>query len=626
MPGMFGSFGRRNIDTPPSAPPPLLHRPGTTTLSRWRSDTGFVHHARLEFDELEDQVGVEAGLRCWFCGDLPAHDRAPWDLITAAILDDDRRPLASLHTPFAAAVLDEVGGRAWLISDRRSQYPIFYRVRGAHLDFSTLASAFAGGPDGARFAPQWLYETLYFNYPVMETTFYRDVHRLPPASILSWNRADGKIGIDSYAPPFDRPERFVCGRDALDLAHDVFSKAAADCYRTHQPIAVALTAGFDSRAALAYAPPPGEADLLTFTYGQPGCYDLNEAAAIAKTLGLDHMAITFDETFRETLPRLAESAIRDSDGQERVLRSTLDHVFSTLSGAGRRILVSGVSGDHIFRDHIHGRGNVPALMSSHLMDFIETGDDKLDDPFYRDLLGPDYADFRDHIRGTLDALAGRHGPLGDPAGYARFLVYEIAPKYFGGEAAIARNSLLYRTPYWDSRVVDLAFSLDRGVVGLSTRLPAKDRYVESGLQAHLIGKSLHYGRAPVKGVSAAAYARGRRSLYKLERMLRLGPRKLATLGRRRPVPILEDWKRWICEGPAPLADTLLGADTGISAYVREDSIRKIRQSNDLIRIGQLLSAERVLDLISRNWRTDPSVGAGRAAGATPGSPNPRKTR
>lgn len=601
MPGMLGAFGPRNMDKKPAAPPSLLHRPGATTFSEWKSGAGFVQHARLEFEELEETVHVEGDLRCWFCGDLPAHERVPWDLFINAIRDGDRAPLAGLHTPFAAAVLDERSGNAWLISDRRSQYPIFYRGCDGVLEFSTLAFAFGANLGGARFAPEWLYEILYFNHPVLESTFFQDVRRLPPASVLSWDAGTGHISLDSYAPPFARSEPFVSGRDGMEVARAVFSEAAADCYRTRHPIAVALTAGFDSRSVLAYAPSPDEADLLAFTYGQPGCYDLNEAIQVAKDLGLDHEVISFDAAFREELPGLAVETVRLSDGLERVMRASLPHVFSTLSEAGRRVIVTGVSGDHIFRDHVRGRGNVPALMSEHLMQHIETGNDRLDDPFFRELFGSEYPAFRAHIRKTLIALEYRHGPLADPEGYVRFLVYENAPKYFGGESAIARQFMVYRTPFWDSRVVELAFQLDRGTVGLSTRLPAKDRYVEAGLQAHLIRESPHYGSASIKGISAAAYARGNRSLYRLERVLRLGPKKLKMMGRSPRVPSLENWKGWFTGEMAQSIDSLLGADAGLSTYVEAESVRKIRESGDVIRIGQLMSTELVLRLVSENW-------------------------
>ncbi len=601
MPGMLGAFGPRNMYETLPGPPSLLHRPDVTAFSEWAGETGFVQHARFEFDDLRDTVHEEGGYRFWFCGDLPARERVPWDLFVRAIRDGDWSSLTQLHTPFAVAVFRESDGRAWLISDRRSQSPIFYRNRGGTLDFSTLMSAFDTRLGGAEFSPEWLYEVLYFNYPVLETSFFKDVRRLPPASVLSWEAGTGDIRLERYAPPFARTERFVSGREGLELARTVFSEAAGDCYRTRHPVAVPLTAGFDSRTALAYAPPSDQADLLLFTYGQPGCYDLVEAVRTAKTLGLDHRVIPFDAAFREMLPRLAEETVRLSDGQERILRATQPHVFSTLSSMGRRVLVSGVSGDHIFRDHIRGRGNVPALMSRHLMDYIETGNDHLDDHFFRELLGSKHPAFLAHIRKALGGLEDRHGLLSEPEGYVRFLVYETAPKYFGGEAAIAGQFLIYRTPYWDSRVVDLAFHLDRGTVGLSTRLPGKDRYIEAGLQAYLVGKSPHYGGAPIKGVSPAAYARGIRSLYKLERVLRLGPKKLKMMVRNPRVPSLENWKGWLDGELAPSVDSLLGPESGLGAYLESVSLEKIKASGDLIRIGQLASAELVLRRIDQGW-------------------------
>jgi len=245
---MLGAFGPRDPSCRPEEPPRLLHHPGTTTLEEWRGAHGFVQHARFDFAELADTSYAAEGMRCWFCGDLPAHDRVPWDLFIDAIRNDDWQRLGELHVPFAAAVCEEDTGRAWLISDRRSQHPLFYRTRDGGLDFSILVSAFGTSLGGAGFAREWLYEVLYFNHPVLETTYYENVRRLPPASVLHWDPAGSKVRFTRYAAPFARPERFVGGHEGYELAQTVFSAAASDCYRTDHPLAVALTAGFDSRA------------------------------------------------------------------------------------------------------------------------------------------------------------------------------------------------------------------------------------------------------------------------------------------------------------------------------------------------------------------------------------------
>ena len=73
-----------------------------------------------------------------------------------------------------------------------------------------------------------------------------------------------------------------------------------------------------------------------------------------------------DDTFLNQLPELARDTVFLSGGLQNVNRSHLLYTYSNLRHEGEpySVIMTGVSGDHIFRDHIQGWGNVPHIMSA----------------------------------------------------------------------------------------------------------------------------------------------------------------------------------------------------------------------------------------------------------------------
>ena len=147
----------------------------------------------------------------------------------------------------------------------------------------------------------------------------------------------------------------------------------------------------------------------------------------------------------------------------------------------------------------------------------------------------------------------------------------------------------------------MAFTVAQGTLGLSERLPSKDRFLECELQGHLIRRSPHYSRAPVKGASAAAYARGNRIFYRLERLLRRGPGWLARFGQKRTKPLLEDWEGWFAGVLADEIQHLLGPEARLSAYLQPEALTRVLNSGDLQWTGKLVTAEIVLRLMENGW-------------------------
>ncbi len=87
--------------------------------------------------------------------------------------------------------------------------------------------------------------------------------------------------------------------------------------------------------------------VLTYTYGVEGCHDVLGGREVARRLRLCHRTIVFDTEFEAALPSLFWRTVLNSDGCERVLRSTLEWVYSNLVAKDDiQAVVTGVSGPH----------------------------------------------------------------------------------------------------------------------------------------------------------------------------------------------------------------------------------------------------------------------------------------
>ena len=322
---------------------------------------------------------------------------------------------------------------------------------------------------------------------------------------------------------------------------------------------------------------------------------------MANVVGSRHAEIRFDDSFLDELPKLAYQTVYMSHGLERINRSTLTYAYRTLKQRRPDVqaIVTGVSGDHLFRDHLAGFGNVPSLVAPSMMRTIQTGERPVET--FRGVVGSRYGDFERHIHETLDELSIRCGDLGSPEGYLSYLVYETAPKYFGAEAAIASNYVVLRTPYWDTDIVQLAYDISFSTLGLSRDLPGKDYHKESVLQASLIRRQGVLDRIPIAHIPVSVWAQDNRLVFQLHRILRRGPRKLMSLIGHRPHVEAEDWSSWYATVLDREIDELVSRDSLLAKFVEPSFVDRVRDENNRGWLGKLATIEVILRLIEKRW-------------------------
>jgi len=538
---------------------------------------------------------------CALTGDLIGFQSVPWAEVIEGITEAKYSNLRNLKGVFAIAVFDKKENNLYTISDRRSQYPLFYSITDTGIVLSSTISTFCQNSFKTQFNPEWLYEFLYFNYPVGQTTPLKNVSRIPRASALCFNLNTGRHSIQEYSQPFRKADKLLDGKEAIQKAQSVFQKQMAKHIPPNTKVAVSLTGGLDSRTVLAYS--IGKGNIETYTYGIEGCNDLTVASDVAHGLGMKHHDIIFDEYFLQQLKDLIYDTVFLSGGSERITRSTLDFAYRKLTDNGNHlpVVLTGIAGDHLFRDHVKSLGNIPSLISADMAGTIRNGNPCIGSEFFKKGFGSNYDSFEGYIRHSLDRLEEVYGPLNQPEPYMSFLIYEVSPKYFAGELAIASNYTTLRSPYWDDDIISLPYEISFGTIGFSESLPLKDKYLEAVLQANLIKTNKKLSRLLIRGIPIYAYSINNKFIYNLLRILWRGPAKIVDYVKNNSDVPLEDWRNWIKDPLGPEINKLFSKNALIFNYIRPEVIDISKKMDNEHWLGKFVTAEILLRLIENGW-------------------------
>jgi asparagine synthetase B (glutamine-hydrolysing) len=538
---------------------------------------------------------------CVFAGDLVGHASVPFGDIVSALENRAWSFFAGLRGVFAIAAYDRTTGRLNAVSDRRSQKPYYFRIGTGHkVVVATTLAAFARIERESEFDAAWLWQTIYFNFPVDETTFIRGVRRMSPASILSIDSHDGSTNIASYAEKFKRRQQLATGRDSLERAADLMSARVPEYFRGSEQVASALTGGWDGRTLLALA--PERSRLTAYTYGTAGCNDILNARATARQAGVRHVEIRFDDGFVNALPCHALDTVYLSGGLQGVLRSTLHYAYESLTDHGRNypLAISGIALGTLFRGH----ANCPSLVSRDMARLFRMESNRQPNDQWREALGMEFRSFSDEIGDRLEDLEKRYGPFGSPEHHLSFMAYEGSAKYFAGELVVAEHHTTVRVPAWDCDVMNLAYSIDRSMLTYSEFLPSHRRgsREEMVLQAYLLRRFAPDIFRVAVGKNRPVSVLGGELPHRIDQVVQGLRRKLQHRSAARQAP-LEDWNSWWFDFHRDFLETLLLSQASkLGDYIETSFIKRSIASRDLHVLGKLMTTEIILRLLNNRWQ------------------------
>jgi asparagine synthase (glutamine-hydrolysing) len=250
-----------------------------------------------------------------------------------------------LRGMFALALWDEPNRRLVLARDRVGKKPLYYHADGEHLLF---ASEIKGLLQDASIKRRVSVEALddYFTFGCIPSpgTVFQDIHQLPPAHILVWER--GVVRLQEYWDVTFDPT----GPHRPDEALEEFSVLLDEAVRIRMvadvPLGAFLSGGVDSAAVVASMAGQSRRPVVTTSVGfvERTHNELVHARAVAGAVGSDHHELLVKPDAVADLPRLVwhlDQPFADSSCLPTyyVSRAARERVTVALSGDG---------GDEIF--------------------------------------------------------------------------------------------------------------------------------------------------------------------------------------------------------------------------------------------------------------------------------------
>jgi hypothetical protein len=576
---------------------------GLLDVESSRSNSLLLYVAQHEQAPCHQRSFVDnADFTALVAGDVVNHEDLDWAAIGRSLESGEENPdcLQKLRGAFCLVLADHKKDLLWIITDPFAWLSVLVFQGDDGVVVSTsLAAILRTANTPPAVSEDWVYETMYFNYGTGRTTPIVGADRLPAGTITQLSLKTWKLAQRAYC---DRPKRLArlkTGAAAVDEAVEVFRNTVPRYYPAGSTVTMGVSEGLDCRTVLAATPESTLQRLHSFTFGMPHSSEIDEAEDIARQLGLAHTPVLLDETFLRQLPELARDTVFLSDGMQNVNRTHLLYTYSKLQHEGEpySVIMTGVSGDHIFRDHIQGWGNVPHIMSADAASQHRDGRHSPDADFYAAMFGNNFTAFSDRISQSLDDVEGEYGKFGDPEAYLSYLMYEAGPRYFGGQIAIATTFCTFRTPFWDPAIASLGYRLQDATLGFSADLASKDAYRETHIQAAIIAASKKVSRLPYKTLPIGVYASGNKFAYQAYR----ARRKIESMLRRRAFVYSEDWSLWYRTAMKQEIQELLGDDSRMRAYVTAEFIDRAIVEADVHWLGKLITAEHTLRLIENRW-------------------------
>lgn len=247
----------------------MLERQNLTGMAASQRDLGFGAIGTLGGGALAPDGNV-----CFFTG-VPINGPDSGQIIDA---ESAARLFPEWDGAFAGVFWDAQREVLVIATDCLGMQPLYLREGDGELTLVSETKALAGDPDLAAWGA-----FISIGHPIGERSLLRDVRRVPPGSVLTWDRACGKLDVRRY---WDWPEPTDAWRnyDFLGaLEQDLRGYAAYG-----DPGTLLLSGGFDSRLLLFLlqrAQIPADA-LIVAHDDEHGDADGRLAEAVARLAGI----------------------------------------------------------------------------------------------------------------------------------------------------------------------------------------------------------------------------------------------------------------------------------------------------------------------------------------------------
>jgi asparagine synthase (glutamine-hydrolysing) len=436
-----------------------------------------------------------------------------------------------LRGMFAIAIWDGRRRRLVLARDRFGIKPLYYRTAEGELAFASELRALPRG----EIDPDALEAFLAFNSIPAPLTIFREIRKLPPGHLLSWE--DGRIDVRRFARP--APIEEVREDEEAELVEELRSRLR-DSVRAHLvsdvPVGVLLSGGVDSAFLAALAAEESSGPLRTFSIGfeERSFDELAGARLVAERYGTQHRELVLRPDAALLLPALAD-AFDEPFADSSALPT---YLVSQLAASDVKVALSGEGGDELFggyytyaADLLAARVGGLARLAGPLVERLPTSTSRASFDYkakrfvraahlpplerhhgWKEIFSPD---LRAELTGRrspfdpVDILRDRYRETEGADELARLQdvdlgIYLVDDLLVKTDRASMAHSLEARVPYLDTVVTNLALALPtrHKIRGLSKKVLLRKA------AAPLLPREIVHGKKRGFSIPAAAWLRG----------------------------------------------------------------------------------------------------------------------
>jgi len=271
---------------------------------------------------------------------------------------------------FNLFIYNKVKSEAFLVNDRLGYLPLYiYESESLYMFASKIECLLASGLlTGIDFDTTTLAEHLFFNYPISDFTYIKNIWTLPNATMVNFTQK--VISSEKY---WDISRLFgidsVNNKESLSLINEGLHNALGKIILTNNQLNLSLTGGWDSRVVLSCLIPNYKEKLNLFSFGAPNSDDIIVPLHISEKEGLKYTPYILDGIYimQSFLPQAIDTIVL-SNGTRSYKRAHYLYAISQMSKYSH-ILITGIFGDEVFKFAQITSGNV---LSGNTLDFLES--------------------------------------------------------------------------------------------------------------------------------------------------------------------------------------------------------------------------------------------------------------
>jgi asparagine synthase (glutamine-hydrolysing) len=436
-----------------------------------------------------------------------------------------------LRGMFAIAIWDARRRRLVLARDRFGIKPLYYRAADSELAFASELRALPQGEIDL----EALEAFLAFNSIPAPLTIFREIRKLPPGQLLSWE--DGRVELKRFARP--APLEELREDEEAELVEELRSRLR-DSVRAHLvsdvPVGVLLSGGVDSAFLAALAAEESTEPLRTFSIGfeERSFDELADARLVAERYGTQHRELVLRPDAALLLPALAD-AFDEPFADSSALPT---YLVSELAASDVKVALSGEGGDELFggyytyaADLLAARVGGLARLAGPLVERLPTSTSRASFDYkakrfiraahlpplerhhgWKEIFSPE---LRAELTGSrsafdpVDILRARYLETEGAEELARLQdvdvgIYLVDDLLVKTDRASMAHSLEARVPYLDTVVTNLALALPtrHKIRGLSKKVLLRKA------AAPLLPSEIVHGKKRGFSIPAAAWLRG----------------------------------------------------------------------------------------------------------------------